>query len=204
MIEKEWTNLGRTLKNCVKYRNTLHFDYDARLAQIIEPYYHENLDPIDYPDGLGIPYRNIDGLKWEAAIDRWIKAQRDFECKREESTLLVRGVTEVNDVRNFPDWKSPRQKQAKALFDVASRAIEIFQQTPTALVLFPNLRLPDSRVFGGFYGSPWSTFNNQSLCMKFRDINHHFQIHVCTLSERRFRGSFLDEREIGILFTYVK
>lgn len=222
MENQEWLNLGDALKKCLNQKGTLHYNYDARLAQMIEPCSPNNNNSFTRDRS----YNTKGHEETHQAIDAWIKDQQrleettvythaqleleqdDEETRKgiiprliDEKKLLSRGVAHVNDVWQFPDWDTPRPDQAKALFDVASKAIEVFQQEPTALVLFPELTVPDSRVFGGFYGSPWSTFNNRTLKLKFRKLNPHFQIHVCTTWERNsFDGS---SRKVGILFTYT-
>jgi hypothetical protein len=227
MNSAEWSALADALKQCLNSNGTLHYDYDARLDQTIGRYAPANCDTFDSPKA--VDYRCKDRQEVEAAIDRWIKVQQrtegtciithaqlelerdDEKAKTEimarlgaEGKMLVQGVHKVTDLREFPDWQEDRPLQAKALFNVGVRAMEVFQQKPTALVLFPNLTIPDSRVFGGFYGSPWSTFNNRSLRAKFRNANGHFQIHVCTVAEREERPfSRPSSRKVGVLFTYI-
>jgi hypothetical protein len=225
MQKTDWTALAAALKQCLNGRGTLQYNYDARLSQMIEPSSPKNDQFTPKRD-----YNTQDREETCEAIDRWVKAQEDMEntciithaqlelqeddaaAKEkilpkliEEKKIFVRGVTSIVDnVSPFPGGNDARQDQAKALFNIAVMAIEEFQKTPTALVLFPNLTIPDSRVFGGFYGSPWSTFNMRSLRMKFRMINPHFQIHVCTVSERKGSRHFdPDSRKVGIAFTYI-
>lgn len=228
MNSVEWSALAGALKQCLNSDGTLYYNYDARLDQIIGKYAPTNGDTFDSQRVAG--YRCNDRQGAEAAIDRWIKAQQqtedaciithaqlelerdDEEAKMEievrlgaEGKMLVQGIHAVTDMREFPGWHENRSLQAKALFNVGVRAMEVFQQKPTALVLFPNLTIPDGRVFGGFYGSPWSTFNNRSLRAKFRNTNGHFQIHVCTVAEREQYpfSSRPSSRKVGVLFTYV-
>jgi hypothetical protein len=223
MENQEWLNLGEALKRCLNQNGSLHYNYDARLAQMIEPCSPKNGNSFTRDRSYNTKGRE----ETHQAIDAWVKDQQSLEdtviCTHaqleleedseearkgivprliEEKKLLSRGVAHVNGLWQFPDWDVPRPAQAKALFDVAAKAIEIFQEEPTALVLFPELTIPDARVFGGFYGSPWSNFNNRTLRLKFRKLNPHFEIHVCTVWER---GGFdTTSRKVGILFTYTK
>lgn len=228
MEQNEWDNVTDALKKCINLSGILHYNYDARLVQLIAPYSPKNLDSFKTPEKPD--YRCSGREESEAAIHEWIKVQQALESTTitthaqleleddneqaieeikarlgEQAKMLVRGVHEVHDLKDFPTPREQRHVQAKALFDVAVHAIKIFQETPTGFVLFPNLIIPDSRVFGGFYGAPWSTFNNRSLRMKFRNINGHFDIHVCTVWER-LGGDWSrhpDRRKVGILFTYI-
>lgn len=223
----EWSALANALKQCLNSNGTLYYSYDARLDQMIGIFAPANRGTFDNPKTMD--YCCKDQQEVGAAIDCWVKLQQrtedtciithaqlelerdDEEAKTEikvrlsaEGKMLVRAVHAVTDMREFPDWQEDRSLQAKALFNVGVRAMEVFQQKPTALVLFPNLTIPDSRVFGGFYGSPWSTFNNRSLRAKFRNMNGHFQIHVCTVAEHEDHSfSQPNSRKVGVLFTYI-
>jgi len=227
MKKTEWSALTEALQRCLNSRGTLDYNYDAGLANEIARY-----APTNYICGTSpqkSDYRPKDRDETLLAIANWSKAmqdeedtviitnaqlelQEDDEAAKErilpklidEKKVLVRGVTEVKDVKEFPSWRTTdRQQLARSLFDVAVQAIEVFQDTPTALVLFPNLTIDDPRVFGGFFGSPWSTFNNRSLRLKFRNTNPHFQINVATVKENKGGDDASDSRKVGVLFTYT-
>lgn len=219
----EWSALTAALKRCLNSRGTLVYNYDAVLFREIARYAPANCIRGTSPQEAD--YQPKDREETLLAIEKWaevmrgnedtvivtnaqLELQKDDEVAKmrilpkliEEKKLLVRGVTEVTDMTEFPSSETTdRPKLAQSLFDVAVRAIEVFQDTPTALVLFPNLTIDDPRVFGGFFGTPWSTFNNRTLRLKFRNVNPHFQISVATVHERETSGT----RKVGVLFTYT-
>ena len=223
----EWSTLTGALKKCLNSSGTLYYDYDGRLNGIISRYAPANCDVFDHPKVQD--YICNDSKESIAAIDRWVKVQQQtentcivthaqlelersdesakFEIQARlgtEGKMLVQGVHTVTDMCEFPDWQEDRRVQAKALFDIGVRAMDVFLEKPTALVLFPNITISDNRVFGGFYGSPWSTFNARTLKAKFRNMNGHFQIHVCTVNKSG--GLYYTEHDsckVGVLFTYV-
>ena len=127
----------------------------------------------------------------------------DFEAKLiSEKKILVSGVTKILSVDTFLPWNSFRTDLVKNLFEVAQVAIEAFQESPTALVLFPKLRVSDARVMGGWYGSPWGDHNANSLRTYFREINPWFDIRIVSIRESERSQNSPEQRQIAIHFTY--
>lgn len=225
MNKTEWQTLAEALKKCRNSGGTLHYNYDNALANLIDSYSPENGYPYIKQRGYkieGKPHETI------GAIDNWVNCQMDMEdtCiitnaqllfgdsdvgarekavaqMEKENRLLKRAVHQLR--YNVPFCNcGDRVEKADWLFAVASTAIDEFQKTPTALILFPNDQIDDIKVFGGFYGAPWSCRNNRALNLKFRTINPHFEISVCTVWEND-NGSpgWGNRRKVGILFTYT-
>src|SRR3989338_3036377 len=222
MKKEQWQELGTALKKCLNSRGTFQYNYDGGF-RLIEKYYPKNCICGLSPEKQDFETQNAE--QSVAAVDNFVKAMmyREDTCicsnaqlllgedeqpakdkiavvMEAEKRLLVRAVANLDWHKRFPNEDECRSKQAEALFEVGCAAIEEFQKTPTALILFPDLVLPDSRVLGGFYGSPWSTKNGRSLKMKFRMLNPHFEMHLRSVYES---SDYRDRRKIGVLFTYT-
>ena len=222
MKNEQWQELGTALKKCLNSCGTFQYNYDGGLC-LIEKYYPKNCICGTSPEKQDFGTDNAE--QSVAAVDNFVKAMMDREdtcictnaqlllddskqpsrdkitaVMETEKRLLMRAVANLDWNQHFPGEDDDRRVQANALFDVGCAAIEEFQKTPTALILFPNLVLPDSRVLGGFYGSPWSTKNARSLRLKFRMLNPHFEMHLRSVAEF---GEYGSQRKIGVLFTYV-
>ena len=222
MTNSDWKTLADTIKDCRNSGGTLHYNYDNALGRMID-----HCSPLNtFPNREDPCYRVNDANETLAAIDNWIKIQKhredtsivtnaqlllnadDQNAKKnilsdmyENKCLLVRPVYNLFWSQPFPSKN--RLEMTKVLFTMACAAIDEFQKNPTALILFPDPIINNIKVFGGFYGSPWSYYNNRSLRLKFRTINPHFQIHVCTVWEsERFPG-WSDQRKVGVMFTYT-
>ena len=119
-----------------------------------------------------------------------------------EKKILVAGVKSIHSVKTFLPWRRPRPDLVKNLFEVALVAIEAFQESPTALITFPSLLITDSRVMGGWVGSPWGPHNEDSLSAHFHEINPWFNIRIVSVEEVESELHYCGQREIAIHFTY--
>jgi hypothetical protein len=93
-----------------------------------------------------------------------------------------------------------REAISQRLFEITLNAIQRFQENPSAIVLFPNLIIPDSRIIEGWYGPIWSIYNAYTLSHHFRDINPWFNVRVVSISE--ISKGFNFQRKIALHFTY--
>ncbi len=226
MQNTEWQKLTEALKNCRNSYGTLHYNYDARLANAINRYSPKN----GYPFIKDHSYYIDNPKETAAAIENWVKAQaeaedtciitnaqlllnaNDKDAKEKAEVVMKKEKRLLERATCSLDWDEFSKRRARdsreyvdTLFALGCAAIEEFQKTPTALILFPKVVIEDIPVFGGFYGSPWSTKNAGSLNLKFRMINPHFEIAIATVQEsnKKRRGWDEEIRKAGVLFTYI-
>jgi hypothetical protein len=128
--------------------------------------------------------------------------------------VLRHGVNVNYDTVEFPIPEESDMRHTEVIFNMAKKAIDMFQEEPTALILFPEVWLPKIeamycfRFCSGTANSP-SEFNTETLRQYFREINPCFNITVCTVAEKEkpyYKGDqkFSKERKIGVLFTYAR
>ena len=228
MNTTEWQRLQTALGGCLNSGGTFHYNYDGRLGQIIEPYAPNNFSLFPQkPD-----YETQGEDETLAAIENWVKQSQytegshvttlaqihfgeDYDDSSKEKILpllieqhkvLERGVVELTPETPKGLQAKMRYEYAGGLFELGWMAVEEFKKSPVAFVRFPDITIEDIRVFGGFYGSPWSNpHNSRTLRMRFLEVNPHFEIHLCTTGE--FGDSDMgpgwgSKRKVGVLFTY--
>lgn len=233
MNQQEWDALATALKGCKNSYGTLHYNYDGGLSHIIDKYADANMDDaLHIPKPIGIrDHYSIKPAEVDGAIANWIKAQQkkeeialtthyqatlqvedeysekveaaQFDEFVKQKKLIARGHYAMsNDHIRFPRASILRHDYAKALYELTLRAVEEFERVPTMFITFPNQAM-DARVFGGFYGSPWSNrFNDRTLCVHLRERLPHFLVRVVRIAEWKDRLSLETYTHAGVLFLY--
>jgi hypothetical protein len=228
MENHEWASLEDALKKSVNKNDTFYYDYEANLILTIEGVGKEKHE---YSKNQEETFSSIHSWMCQQKIRETyaVNAHRavhlppfcspllypdDYKIMEQNKRVLRHGVNVNYDTVEFPIPEESDMRHTEVIFNMAKKAIDMFQEEPTALILFPEVWLPKIeamycfRFCSGTANSP-SEFNTETLRQYFREINPCFNITVCTVAEKEkpyYKGDqkFSKERKIGVLFTYAR
>ena len=220
MNDTEWTSFSNSIIKIVN-KTSLEGDYGCGLDYFIK------VDPSHFQFPLHIALDKF--IKEQKEIEeRLISANNsylipgpyfnserpDYESEKQstiakmilDKQLITRGAFTADisnqDIYGEENVNSltSRLLLSKAVYDLGTKAVEIFQEIPTMLIQFPNVTIPYIQVMGSWIGTPWSSYNRDTLSLQLRNTIPHFNMRLCKVGEEQTR--FSHSYKLGAVFTY--